>query len=219
MKIQNYLSNTDYPVKKVLFGGHWSNNPGWLLLKEVDQDLTQPLQCPDAVLDCVYTEHVVEHLPFVSAVQFFSESLRILKSGGTFRIALPCLETILNTPLNNSNGEKYVYNSLVPHFSHEDFVLKQLGLDGLETDSMLFLLNSMANKHDHTFLWSLKLLKSVLEKIGFKTVTVVSPGVGANPEFCIERRQRGLYIGNDWQEDQASGKIWDCESGVIEAVK
>lgn len=219
MLIQNYLNNTDYPIKKVLFGGHWSNNPGWLLLKETDQDLTQPIQCPDSVLDCVYTEHVVEHLPFINSLKFFFESLRVLKPGGTFRIILPCLEAIMRTPLNNPNGEKYVYNSLMPHFAQEDYALKMLGLDGLETDSTLFLLNSMANKHDHTFLWSLKLLQEVLYKVGFKNVVVRQPGIGNNPEFCIERRRRGLYLGNDWKENESQIETWDCESGIIEAVK
>jgi SAM-dependent methyltransferase len=220
MKIQNYLNNNEYLVKKVLFGGHWSNNPGWLLLKETDQDLTQPLNCPDNVLDCIYTEHVVEHLLFTSAIAFFKESLRCLKTGGVFRLVLPCFETILKADLDNEKGEKYVYNSLVPHFAKEDFALKQLGLPGLEADARLFLLNSMANKHDHTFLWSEALVAQILKAVGFSKVTVHSvPGQGSNPEFCIERRERGIYTGTDWKVNQAATEIYDVESGVIEAIK
>lgn len=219
MKIQSYLNNPEFPVKKVLFGGHWSDNPGWLLLTEAEQDLTHPLSCPDAVLDCVYSEHVVEHLPFAGALNFFCEGLRVLKEGGTFRLVLPCLETILNTPLDNKNGEKYIYTSLIPHFANENHYLKMLDLEGLEADPTLFLLNSMANKHDHKFLWSLKLLKQIFTKVGFKNVVVREPGIGNNPEFCIERRKRGLYVDNDWKENESHTEVWDCESGIIEAVK
>jgi SAM-dependent methyltransferase len=219
MKINEYLNNNDFPVKKVLFGGHWSDNPGWLLLTEQDQDLTQPLQCPDGSLDCIYTEHVVEHLPFTSALAFFKEASRCLKVGGVFRLVLPCLETVINANLDNEKGEKYVYNSLVPHFAREDFALRQLGLPGLEADSNLFLLNSMANKHEHTFLWSAKLLRNILILSGFNQALILSPGIGSNPEFCIERRQRGIYTGSDWKENQASTEVYDVESGVIEAIK
>lgn len=217
-KVTDYLTNPDFLIKKVHYGGHWSDNPDWLLLAQVDQDVTTPLECPDEVFDCVAHEHTFEHLPFAGAILFLKESLRVLKPGGTLRITLPCLETILNANLDCPKGEKYVYTSLVPHFSQEDYQLKMLGLDGLEADPMLFLLNSMSNKHEHTFLWSLKLLKPILEKVGFSKVTICSPGVGSNPDFCIERRARGIYLGRDWKENMTH-EVYDVESGVIEAIK
>src|SRR5262249_51473676 len=55
---------------KVVFGGHWSSNPGWLLLTEADQDVTARLQFDDNRVDVVFAEHVIEHVPFVGGIHF-----------------------------------------------------------------------------------------------------------------------------------------------------
>lgn len=57
-------------------------------------DLRGRLPFPDASADAVYHSHVLEHLERTHAAAFLSECRRVLKPGGTLRIAVPDLEGI-----------------------------------------------------------------------------------------------------------------------------
>src|SRR5206468_428856 len=58
-------------------------------------DATQPFPIPDDQFDCIFTEHVIEHLPYADGASMLRESLRVLKPGGKIRIATPDLKKIL----------------------------------------------------------------------------------------------------------------------------
>jgi predicted SAM-dependent methyltransferase len=55
-------------------------------------DLTKPLPYPDETFEIVYHSHVLEHFPRTQARALVSECFRVLKRGGTIRIAVPDLE-------------------------------------------------------------------------------------------------------------------------------
>ena len=74
-------------------------------------------------------------------------------------------------------------------------------------------------ENGHKFIWSAKLLKSVMKALGFKEVIIFQPGFGHNKEYSIERRQRGIYTGTDWQKDIKVKQVFDPESLVVEGIK
>ena len=91
-KIESYLKYLDPKDKlKVIFGGHWSNHSGWLILDQVDQNISKRLNFSDNTVDVVFTEHVIEHVSFTDGIYFFNESKRILKNGGVLRIVCPMI--------------------------------------------------------------------------------------------------------------------------------
>lgn len=205
---------------KVVFGGHWSDNPGWLLLTEHDQDITRPLRFGDCTVDVVFSEHVIEHVAFVGAVHFLQESFRILKDGGICRIICPMLDRFITADLSDDNGRRYVQNSLMPYFAIEQAVLANtLLLTGIPDDPLPFMFNFLYMGHGHQFIWTSGLMMKVLQAIGFHDVRRRDPGQGVRADYCIERRRRGLYLGHDWQEDRRSPNVYDVESFVVEAVK
>jgi SAM-dependent methyltransferase len=206
---------------KIVFGGHWSNNPGWLLLNERDQDITQPLAFPSGIVDVVFAEHVIEHVPFAGGVQFLQESFRILKPGGVCRILCPMLDRLMTANLDDSNGREYVRNSLSPHFSEEQALLRDvLGIGGLDADPLAFLFNGIYLNHGHRFIWTSGLMIKVMKAIGFQRVERFEPGEGSRPADCIERRRRGIYLGYDWREELLTPHtVYDVESFVVEGVK
>lgn len=55
-------------------------------------DLRTPLPFPDATFDAVYHSHVLEHLDLPAAARLLRECHRVLKPGGTLRVAVPDLE-------------------------------------------------------------------------------------------------------------------------------
>ena len=189
-------------------------------MTEHDQDITRPLQFADGAVDVVFSEHVIEHVPFLGAVHFLQESFRILKSGGVCRIICPMLDRLLTADLNDANGRIYVQNSLAPYFAREQALLTTtLGLNILGDDPLPFMFNFLYMGHGHQFIWTSGLMIKVLQAIGFHDVRRRGPGEGIRTEYCIERRRRGIYLGHDWQEELRSRDVYDVESFVVEAVK
>jgi len=204
---------------RVVFGGHWSDNPGWLIMNEKDQDITDPLSFATSSVDVVFSEHVIEHIPFVSAIHFFRETFRILKPGGSVRVVCPMLDVLRAARLEGERGRRYLETVLDSVFDAERAALAGLGLPGLETSPETFLFNAVFREYGHLFIWDQKMLVAVLERIGFRQARAVAVGEGGNPDYCIERRRRGLYLGRDWREELRATEVYDPETGIVEALK
>lgn len=220
-KIYAYLRDLKPGAElRVVFGGHWATNPGWLILDWSDQDITTKLAFDEATVDVVFSEHVLEHLPFAGAVHFLQDALRILKPGGVFRLVCPLLDRLLQVDLSDNLGQTYIRNSLVPYYKDEHALLTgTFGLSGIYDAPNVFLFNSMFRMHDHQFIWSSGLLIAIMKAIGYQDIHYVQVGQGFRSDYCIERRRRGIYLGQDWQAEMNSSEIYDPESGVIEARK
>ena len=60
----------------------------------------------------------------------------------------------------------------------------------------------------------------VMKAIGFRTAERFLPGQGSRADYCIERRRRGLYLGNDWREELlVTLDPYDNESFAVEGIK
>jgi len=60
-------------------------------------DLREGIPFPDGEFDAVYHSHLLEHFPKRSAIPFLSECHRVLRPGGTIRVAVPDLERTART--------------------------------------------------------------------------------------------------------------------------
>lgn len=79
-RIKQYKNTLKVGEKfKIIFGGHWSNNPGWLVVSESEQDITKSLSFSENIADVIFTEHVIEHVSFMEGVAFMRNSKRTLK--------------------------------------------------------------------------------------------------------------------------------------------
>jgi predicted SAM-dependent methyltransferase len=58
-------------------------------------DLRWPLPFPANYLERIYSEHVLEHVTYETAVRFLREARRVLKPGGVIRIAMPDLDDLI----------------------------------------------------------------------------------------------------------------------------
>ncbi|HZU53961.1 MAG TPA: methyltransferase domain-containing protein [Holophagaceae bacterium] len=56
--------------------------------------LEKKLPFRDASLEYIYSEHVLEHVPYETGLAFLKEAHRALKPGGVIRLAVPNLEEI-----------------------------------------------------------------------------------------------------------------------------
>jgi predicted SAM-dependent methyltransferase len=68
---------------------------------DVFMHLMKPLPLPDAVLDVVYSEEVIEHITRQAGRRMLAECLRVLKSGGTLRLTTPSLDYFAKQALSD----------------------------------------------------------------------------------------------------------------------
>jgi predicted SAM-dependent methyltransferase len=62
-------------------------------------DLRRALPFPDGVAEAIFSEHLLEHIPFQSALQLLVECHRVLRPGGVCRIGVPDLERYVRSYL------------------------------------------------------------------------------------------------------------------------
>lgn len=92
-------------IKGINFGsgGDWASD-GWIALDEINgQYLDEKSVLPfnDNSVDNAFSCHFFEHITDNTAANIFSETLRVLKPGGVFRIIVPDFELAHKKTLNN----------------------------------------------------------------------------------------------------------------------
>lgn len=75
--------------------------PGWInadITPRADLIIFLQKRLPfrTGTLERIYTEHVLEHVPFKTAVYFLKEANRTLQPGGVVRIAMPDLDDLID---------------------------------------------------------------------------------------------------------------------------
>jgi predicted SAM-dependent methyltransferase len=68
---------------------------------DVFMNVTKPLPLPEATVDVVYSEEVIEHTDLQAARQMLAECLRALKPGGTLRLTTPSLDYFARQALSD----------------------------------------------------------------------------------------------------------------------
>ena len=140
----------------------------------------------------VFSEHMIEHIPYCQAVNMLRESFRVLAAGGRIRIATPDAPRIWH--LEREPDWDYIhwvasYNSLPPTATQ--------------------IVNQLNHGWGHKFLWSFQEMERVLAEIGFVDVKTCRPGESDDPVLRgIEGH--GKIIGERWNL---------FETLVVEAVK
>lgn len=141
-------------------------------------DLRYPLNCRDAVLDGVFTEHTLEHLYPDEAARLLGELFRVMKPGALIRVTVPDLE-------------KYV-----------DFYTGQLDADEAALFRTKFptgaaAIRSLSQNYLHRALWDFEELKRYLEQAGFRDVQRKKFGECSDSRLCADLKDRAwetLYV-------------------------
>jgi len=119
-------------------------------LPEVETDLRYPLNCPDNVVDGVYSGHTLEHLWPNHAYQLLGEIYRILKPGCWLRINVPDLRHAVD-----------FYNGIIeiPHYKYK--------AEGI---------GNLTQNWGHHSVWDAELLTNALAMQGFINISKVKFG-------------------------------------------
>jgi predicted SAM-dependent methyltransferase len=177
--IEAYLASHD--VRKLHLGAGPARLEGWL-----DTDLappsadvafldaTKPFPVPDATFDYVYSEHMIEHLCWDEGRFMLAECRRVLRPGGTVRIATPDLAVFLRLGAHDDGGrgERYV------RWVTDRYLV------GVRTYQPGFVINNLFRSWGHQFLYDGELLAMALTEAGFTRPRRARPGVSADPHLC-----------------------------------
>ncbi|MDT8318408.1 MAG: methyltransferase domain-containing protein [bacterium] len=88
-------------LKKLHVGCGKNHFRGWInadmfLGSEMIVFLQKKLPLQNDCLERIYSEHVIEHVPFETGVFFLKEAYRVLEPGGVIRMATPDLDNIIS---------------------------------------------------------------------------------------------------------------------------
>lgn len=182
---------THAPVKLHLGAGH-NVLEGWLNTDRdpaagcIHLDVSQRFPLPDASCSRVFSEHLVEHLPYELGVEMLAESHRVLRHGGRIRVATPDLAVLAGEVLGHRSavGERYTAWLRTSYFP------------GAHGRDATFALNQAMRGWGHKFLYDEATLASTLRAVGF--VDVATRGFRESPDPALRGLEdHGLPDGNE----------------------
>ena len=145
-------------------------------------DARLPLPIPDARLDAIFSEHLVEHLSFLEAKDWISECFRCLKSGGTFRCATPGLRQLI--AFYEGTGGATESQLIERHYDR--FSREIVGAYGSSAPrSLCIMLNDKFRLWGHhQFIYDERLFSELLTDAGFQEVSFEQYGESKESYLC-----------------------------------
>ena len=169
--IKNYLASTE--IKKLQLGVGPTALDGWLgtdIAPQSDRivylDATKPFPFDNDVFDYLYSEHMIEHMSWHEGLFMLQECQRVLKPGGTVRIATPDLEVLIGLYSRTENPLNQRYIKWIT-----DKFLTQVGVYKAP-----FVINNAFRNWGHQFLYDGNLLEMAMQNAGFANIKRCSPG-------------------------------------------
>ena len=151
LKMLNVGCGTDYKKGWINIDNNSDNNIKKL---DVNWDLRNPLPIDDNSVDFIFNEHFVEHLSPDEARIALTDLMRVLKPGGTMRVAMPDLASVVNDYLN------------VP--LDKDPVIKEFNMDFIQTKAEW--MNMSFRWWGHQWLYDWEELVRRFHEIGYDDV-------------------------------------------------
>lgn len=162
---RTYLSQSASPRLHIGCGDNhlagWLNtelNPG---ADEIYLDATKPFPFPDRSFDLIYSEHMIEHIPYDSARRMAAECCRVLKPAGTIRVVTPDM-AFLRSLLDGSDDPRRA--------AYFEFYKQHNRLS--EPLTATHLVNHFVRAWGHQFIYDRESLIELLRNAGFENVAV-----------------------------------------------
>lgn len=163
--ITDYLSTHDVRCLHIGCGAHFIE--GFLNAdlsssskRVLRLDATKTFPFHSESFDYIFSEHMIEHIPYVAGLQMLSECRRILKKGGRIRISTPSLESVIALGGSDLTDLQSSYIG----WSVGQFTSFAPG------DDPAFVINNFFRAWGHQFIYARRTLATSLEQTGFADV-------------------------------------------------
>lgn len=124
-------------------------------------DATRPFPLGNNEFDYIFSEHMIEHIPYSQGLFMLTESFRVLRNKGTIRISTPDLSFLIDLYKNEKSDLqreyiKWATNTYIKYAPYYDDT---------------FVINNFVRDWGHLFIYDEKTLRSSMEKAGFTGIT------------------------------------------------
>lgn len=167
-------------------------------------DATKRLPFADNTFDYVFSEHMIEHIPYAAAMGLIAEIYRVLKPGGRVRISTPDLRFLIDLYDHDKSDVQQRYIN----WATTAFLAGTKLPDG-PADADTFVINNFVRNWGHQFIYDLKTLGNVFAVNGFSEIVRRQPGE-SDDENLRSIESHGRRISDDFNR---------LESLVLEAIK
>lgn len=173
--ISKYLAANS--VRKLHLGCGYHRLTGWLncdldpMRDAILLDVTRPYPFADRTFDFIYCEHVIEHVAYSGGQAMLDESYRVLKPGGTLRIATPDVRFLFRLYRGDRSAleEDYIKWSGAQHLGNK------------APHTALGVINNFVRDWGHTFIYDPDTVRQLMEAAGFIEVTPMNVGESDKP--------------------------------------
>jgi len=202
--INSYLKS--HSIKKLQIGAGAGTIDSWLCTdidaiwgKTVYLNATKKFPFKDDTFQYIFSEHMIEHITYDRALAMLRQCRRVLKPGGTIRIATPDLNVLLALHTNEPDPmQKQYIQWITDRF-----------LWWIHDYDATFVINNAFRNWFHIFLYDYNLLAKTMQKAGFTNITRYEPGQSQDPHLQ-NLESHGKNIGNE--------QIANFETMVIQAT-
>ena len=140
-------------------------------------DIVKGLPVPDNYGDYVYCSHILEHLTLNDCRRALSNTYRIIKKGGLFRLVLPDFEYCVNEYIANPSSLEFLKGT-------------ELGLEE-KPKTISALIYDFFQTSRHYWMWDYKSLEKELIDVGFNQIRRAYFGDSKHKIFSsVEQKDR-----------------------------
>ena len=189
-RIKSYLASTE--ITKLQIGSGPTDVDGWLSTDVDPQsdhivylDATKRFPFDDNTFDYVFSEHMIEHISWPEGLLMLNECRRVMKPGGTIRIATPDLEVIIGLYRRDGDpqNEKYI------KWITDNFIY-------IHVYKPSFVINNAFRRWGHQFLYDGELMEIAMQCAGFQHIQRYLPGE-SNDENLRGIEFHGKHMNNE----------------------
>jgi predicted SAM-dependent methyltransferase len=184
--VRDYLAEHD--VRKLHLGCGSNLLDGWLnsdyfprSSRVLSLDATARFPFEAGQFDYIFSEHMIEHIPYAGGESMLRECHRVLKPGGVLRISTPDLSFLLDL----GRGQKSDLQQDYIDWSTREFVA------GAPYADEVFVINNFMRDWGHVFIYDEKTLQRSLNHAGFDRTARCDLNQSTEPQLCgLENEQR-----------------------------
>jgi predicted SAM-dependent methyltransferase len=196
-----YLQTTAIP--KLHIGGGWHRLDGWLntdieLIPGVMRmDATQHFPFADRTFDYIYSEHMIEHVPYRKGILMLQECHRVMRDGGVIRVITPNLAAIVGLYQSELCADQQEYLSWFCQTFARGYPCSPVSA-----------INAMFRQWGHQFIYDEKTLADSMLAAGFGSI-----------ERCALGESRHIDLQGMENQQRYPKGLLNFESVALEGVK
>lgn len=127
----------------------------------------------------IYSEHLIEHLNYDEGKNMISESFRVLKPNGTFRLSMPNFEFLIDlyTHPEKAQNRHYLQWSAA-HYA--GWLIEDFGITKIPT---VLIINNFMRKWGHQVVYDKNTMENMLAQVGFSNIHTCKIGQSNIPSL------------------------------------